>query len=104
MRSYHWFCWVDRKTCIVVRQTKAVHLSLLQFSIFNALHSVRPHEGKKLNARHLADIVYNGVRNPSTEKTLHVCVSKMNKKLAHVGLKVRGVARKQNSFYQIVLL
>lgn len=101
---YRWFCWVDRRSCIVVRHTKAVQLGFMQFAIFNALHSVKPHEGKRLNADHLADIVYNGAVNPGTAQSMRVCIHNMNKKLAHVGLRIRSVERKNHSFYQIVVL
>ena len=101
---YRWFCWVDRHSCIVVRNKKAVQLGLIQFAIFEALHSVKPHEGKKLNARRLADIVYNGAINPSTAETMRVCIYNANKKLAHIRLKIRSVERKSHSFYQIVTI
>ena len=101
---YRWFCWVDRHSCIVVRNKKAVQLGLIQFAIFNALHSVKPHEGKKLNARHLADIIYRGAINPSTSQTIRVCIYHANKKLAHIGLCIRCIKRKSHSFYQIVTI
>ena len=82
----------------------AVHLGFVQFAIFDALHRQGKRKGKQLNTDALADIVYHGARNPSTKETLHVCVHNMNKKLSHIGLKVRGVNRKQNSYYQIVVL
>jgi hypothetical protein len=103
-KPYRWFCWVDRHSCIVIRNKRAVQLGYIQFAIFNALHSVKPHEGKKLNAKHLADVVYNGAINPSTAQTIRACVYHMNRKLLHVGLKVISIERKNHSFYQIVVL
>src|ERR1700733_10931546 len=101
-----WTCWVDRRTCIVVRNKRAVSLGLVQFAIFEALHrqSRQPGEPKKLTGDSLADIVYNGASNPSTRNTIHSTVQAINPKIQHLGLKIRGVNRKQNSFYEIVEL
>ena len=101
-----WTCWVDRRTCIVVRNKRAVSLGLVQFAIFEALHKAGQHSGrdKKLQADHLADIAYNGAKNPSTRHTMHACIYYANVKLAHLGLKIRSTNRKQNSFYEIVEL
>ena len=99
-----WTCWVDRRTCIVVRKNKAVRLGFVGFAIFEALHRQRPYDGKKLTSDTLADIVYNGTKEPGGRQHIHMSVHNLNKKLQHIGLKVRGVNRKQNSFYEIVVL
>ena len=97
-------CWVDRYSCVVMHGRRAAHLGFMQFAIFDALHQQGKRKGKKLSGDALADIVYAGARNPSTKGTLHVCIHNMNKKLMHIGLKIQGVNRKQNSYYQIVVL
>ena len=97
-----WICCVDRRARIVMRNRRAVALGFVQFAIFDALHSQGAANGKQLSGDRLADAVYHGARNPSTRQTIHVCIYTMNKKLAHLGLKIRGVNRRQHSFYQIV--
>lgn len=103
MPKPQWF-YVDRRTCIVMRYNKAVKLGVVQFAIFDALHRLGTKEGKQMPSADLCDEVYRGARNPSTMNTIHACVSSMNRKLQHVGLKVRGVNRREHSFYQIVVL
>lgn len=92
---------VDRRTCIVMRKKKAIHLGFVQFCIFEALHK---REAKRLTGDRLADIVYHGANNPSTRQTIHTCICTMNKKLAYLGLKIRGESRKSASFYELLVV
>lgn len=92
--------WVDRKQCIVVRNRRAVRLGLVQFAIFDALHRAR----QSLSADQLRNVVYAGVKDPALPGNLHAVIHYANRKLEHLGLKIRGTNRKQNSFYQIVAL
>jgi hypothetical protein len=85
-----------------MRQRKAVRLGLVQFAIFYALHKRRP--AHSLPSTKLCDEIYDGVRNPSTLQTLRVCITNMNRKLEHLGVKIQGNNHRQNSFYQIVTL
>lgn len=98
------FCYVDRKTRIVMRQRKAVQLGFVEFAIFYALHKHtaggQPHRVMLSNA--LFDEAYRGVANPASRSSLGITCSNINKKLAHLGLKIVGSNHKQNSFYRIV--
>lgn len=96
--------WVDRHARIVIRGRKAVALSFLQFAVFDALHSVGSKHGKQMRSHALLDTIYHGVANPSNLNTVHGTVIKLNEKLKYLGLKVRGVNRREHSFYQIVPL
>jgi hypothetical protein len=96
--------WVDRHTRIVVRNRKACQLGVLQFAIFDALHRQPSHRGKQMLGSLLMDVVYRGVASPAGRNTICVSVQQANRKLSRLGLKIRGVNRKQHSFYQIVSL
>lgn len=98
----HHFCHVDRKTCIVMRQRKAVHLGLVQFAIFYAIHKLR--SNKTLTTKEIYETVYRGVVNPPGLETVNVIIWTMNKKLTHLGIKIRGANRREHSFYRLVVL
>lgn len=95
---------IDRHTQIVIRSRQAVHLGYIQFAIFRELHEMGRRAAYSLPSQELADRVYAGGKNPKTLSTIHVIVRQANRKIAHLKLKIRGVNRGHNSFYQIVPL
>lgn len=97
------FLWVDRRTSIVVHNRRAVRLGLIQFAIFDAIHRRRDRDGQ-MTGNQLRDLIYHGVGNPPQNKAFTASIHYLNRKLSHVGLRVRGVNRGRNSFYQIVRL
>jgi hypothetical protein len=98
-----YICCIDRQTCIVIRNKRAVRLGYIQFNIFQQLHEAKKGD-KKVMANALFDSIYGGAKNPPNRCTLAAICWLMNKRLRHIGLKVRGVNRRQNSFYQLVVL
>ena len=101
------YVWTDKMTYVVVRQRSAVCLSSTQFLIFCTLHNKRKENpkdrAKSILTRDLSDLIYRGVANPP-EKPLDIVaktVRQMNKKLAHIKLKVRCINRKQMSEYRL---
>jgi hypothetical protein len=94
--------WVDRHTGIVVRNHRAVRLGIVQFAVFDVLHKQGTLKGKKLSTRGLADEIYRGVKDGGTQTTMHTTIVAINRKLSHLNLRIRGVNRGANSFYQIV--
>jgi hypothetical protein len=97
-------CCIDRTTCIVMRSKKAVQLGYLQFAIFRTIHEARRAKRGVVRSDELYDALYNGTKNPAGRNCIPVMCGEMNKKLKHLGLKVIGVNRRQNSFYQLVVL
>lgn len=87
---------------IVVRHKRAVRLGIVQFAIFDILHRQGSLQGKYMSSRGLADEVYRGVIKSGSQNTIHTTIVATNRKLSHLGLKIRGVNRRQNSSYQIV--
>ena len=102
--AHNW--WVDRRTCIVMRNHRAVHLGVVQFAIFDILHRQGVKGGKQMRSKALCDAVYRGVGNPPlwAMTVINQSVRVMNRKLAHLKLRIRAVNRSNNSFYQIVVL
>ena len=103
MRDHYW-CQVDRRTCIVMRQNKAVALGLVQFAIFDTLHRVGNERGRQMPSSKLCDEIYRGTREPGTLEAMRVAISGINRKLKHIGLRIRGNNHGVHSFYQIVIL
>lgn len=95
---------VDRRTCIVMRRQKAIHLGLLQFAIFNTLHSVGVAKGRQMLSTELADRVYHGSKEPKGVHEINIYVRHINRKLQHLRLKIKPHNRGIHSFYQIVML
>ena len=102
--SHNW--WVDRHTGIVVRNRHAVRLSVVQFAIFDILHRQGVKGGKQMRSKALCDAVYRGVGDPPlwAMAVIYQSTLAMNRKLAHLKLKIRAVNHSNNSFYQIVVL
>lgn len=96
MAKRQWW-WVDRRSCIVVRGNRAVAFGVVQFAIFTALHEAA---NKSLLTSKLYDRVYAGAV-PAAPPTHRVAITKMNRKLSYLDLKVCGVARRERSFYQL---
>jgi hypothetical protein len=101
-----WSFWVDRKTRVVVRHRRAVPLTIVEFTILDALHrrrgtERRPH--KAMLVRELVDEVYRGVSDPpaNPHASVNVIVGRINAKLRHVMIRVRGRRRQRNSTYQL---
>lgn len=97
--------WVDRRNRIVIRGRRAVALSVLEFAIFNALHRIKLRDGpyKVRITRELVDEVYAGVSDPPLlpQRCVLLTAKKMNGKLAHLGMSIRAVNRRHNSFYRL---
>lgn len=91
----------DYKMRIVMRDNKAVALSILEFAIFSALHRSR---NKTLFSRELADAVYRGVTEPPNTPFVVLTIAKkaLNRKLDHLGLRTTVTNRGRNSFYRLV--
>jgi hypothetical protein len=88
-----------------MRNKKAVKLGWLQFEIFRALHEMR-RDGKMsiMKSHALYDRLYHGAKNPAGRQSIPVMCANMNRKLKHLGLKVKGTNRNRHSFYQLVVL
>jgi hypothetical protein len=104
-KDKQWWCYVDRHTRIVMRHKHAVALSVVEFVIFLTLFTTRTRLGPyrvKLS-RELVDEVYRGVRDPPLDpmQTVRATAMKMNRKLAHIRLRVVCVNRRHNSFYRL---
>jgi hypothetical protein len=99
-----YICSIDRATCIVMRNKRAVRLGYLQFAIFRTIHEARRAKRALVTGEELYDALYGGCKNPAGRNSIAVMCGQMNKKLKHLGLKMQGTNRRQNSFYQIVVL
>jgi hypothetical protein len=97
--------WVDRRNRIVIRGRRAIALSMLEFAIFDSLHTSRTRSGpyKVRMARELVDQVYTGIGDPPlcAQQTAYQTARKLNGKLAHIGMTVRAINRRHNSFYRL---
>lgn len=97
------FCHVDRMTRIVMRQRKAVQLGIVEFAIFFALHHDR-RANKVCTTHQLYERIYNGVIDCPSINVVTQTIWQTNRKLKHLGLKIVGTNRRQNSFYRLVVL
>ena len=98
------FCYCDRKMRIVMRQRRAVQLSILEFAIFNALHSLDRRGNKTMTGEAIYEEMYRGCANPAGRNIISQVVRQANAKLAHLGIKIAGANRREHSFYRLVLL
>lgn len=90
---------IDRKTRIIMRDTKAIALSINQFRMFDVIYRAG-YRGLTIAA--VRNAIYDGTDTPLTlGRGVHVTTFKLNQKLAHVGLRIRVVNRGRHTFYQL---
>jgi hypothetical protein len=101
--------WCDPKTRVVIRGNHAVALSINEFVVYRLLRG-RKNQGQGGHAgnprgvarsRDLLDGLYAGVGDPPlwAKTYLRGLVGRLNRKLAHLGVRVRGVNRGAQSTY-----
>ena len=90
---------IDRTTRILMRNNKAVALSINEFVVFDAIW-----KAGTLTMPTLLDKLYDGVKEPPeyANGCLNVISCHLRRKLKYVGLEMRVTNRKQHSFYRIV--
>lgn len=104
MPKRQWW-WIDPYSCVVVRGRHTVVFGVVQFAIFAALHRAEINKagGKRarsLTTDELMDTVYHGAV-PAAAPAHRVAITKMNRKLQRLGLRICGVNRGKHSFYQL---
>lgn len=90
---------IDRKMRIIMRDDKAVALSINQFRMFDVIHQAG-YKGLTIGA--VRDALYGGSDAPLTlGRGVHVTTYKLNRKLAHIGFRIRVVNLGRKTFYQL---
>lgn len=91
---------IDRKTRIVMREHRAVALSINEFRLFDAIDQS---DCKTLTIKHVRNALYDGSIDPPVwmKGAVNGLTFKLNRKLAHVGLNVRVINRGARTFYQL---
>ena len=90
---------IDRKMRIIMRDDKAVALSINQFRMFDVVYQAG-YRGLTIAA--VRNAIYDGSDAPLTlGRGVHVTTFKLNQKLAHIGFRIRVVNRGKHTFYQL---
>ena len=99
-------CRVDRKTCIVMRHGKAVHLGIVGFALFDALHKQNSGwnwraKPKQLTTKEIYEYVYHGAINPPAPCVVCQMIRYTNKRLEHLNLRIRFVGTTWRGAWQL---
>lgn len=89
---------VDEHHRVVMRDGKAVAISIHQFAVFRALL----HSKRLLSIRAIIAEVYRGSEAPLTAATsVHVAIRELNKKLRYLGMRVAATHPGPNAFWRL---